>query len=129
MLEGMEADVCTGWARSTRCRGEDDSTGTPSERIGDIDPELEAVHERIEVERDAADPAGREQTIVYLRFFEGLTQSEIAEPSGSVRCTCRGCSSGASKPWVPYRRGRGVMRCSTWRGVASQPQEGVHHVR
>jgi RNA polymerase sigma-B factor len=62
--------------------GGDGSTDAPSERIGDNDPEMEAVDDRMAVGELLAILPEREQTIVYLRFFEGLTQSEIAEQIG-----------------------------------------------
>lgn len=50
--------------------------------IGDEDPELEGADERLAVEQLMASLPERERQIVYLRFFEGLTQAEIAEQIG-----------------------------------------------
>ena len=63
-------------------RGGDDSSGSPSERIGDVDPEMDAVDDRLAVSEMLSILPERERTIVYLRFFEGLTQSEIAQQIG-----------------------------------------------
>jgi RNA polymerase sigma-B factor len=63
-------------------RGSDDAMGSPSERIGDVDPEMDAVDDRLAVSEMLSILPEREQTIVYLRFFEGLTQSEIAQQIG-----------------------------------------------
>ena len=51
----------------------------PRERLGEEDEELASVDDRVAVSEMLSVLPEREQTIVYLRFFEGLTQSEIAE--------------------------------------------------
>lgn len=81
VLEGMEAGSLY---RLASLDGQtDDEDGEPGrDRIGAPDPELAAVPERIEVERLLRTLPERERRIVYLRFYEGLTQSEIAEEVG-----------------------------------------------
>ena len=63
-------------------RPDDDGGGSPSERIGGVDVELEGVENRVAVGELLSMLPAREQKIVYLRFFEGLTQSEIADQIG-----------------------------------------------
>jgi RNA polymerase sigma-B factor len=84
VLESMEAGSLYRLPSLDGMRGGggDGSTDAPSERIGDMDPEIEAVDDRMAVGELLAILPEREQTIVYLRFFEGLTQSEIAEQIG-----------------------------------------------
>jgi RNA polymerase sigma-B factor len=82
VLESMEAGSLYRLASLDGMRGGDDSSISPSERIGGIDPELDSVDDRVAVGELLAILPEREQTIVYLRFFEGLTQSEIAEQIG-----------------------------------------------
>jgi RNA polymerase sigma-B factor len=82
VLESMEANSLYRLPSLDGMRGGDDSSGSPSERIGDIDPEMDAVDDRLAVSEMLSILPEREQTIVYLRFFEGLTQSEIAEQIG-----------------------------------------------
>jgi len=50
--------------------------------LGDDDPELTVADERIVVEQLLASLPDRERQIVYLRFFEGMTQAEIADQIG-----------------------------------------------
>jgi RNA polymerase sigma-B factor len=82
VLESMEANSLYRLPSLDGMRGGDDSSGSPSERIGDVDPEMDAVDDRLAVSEMLSILPEREQTIVYLRFFEGLTQSEIAQQIG-----------------------------------------------
>jgi RNA polymerase sigma-B factor len=82
VLESMEAGSLYRLASLDGMRGGDDSSIPPSERIGGVDPELDSVDDRVALGELLAILPEREQTIVYLRFFEGLTQSEIAEQIG-----------------------------------------------
>jgi len=59
-----------------------DATTPLSAIIGDIDPELGKVDERSQLASLLADVPERERTILTLRFFDGLTQSQIAERIG-----------------------------------------------
>jgi RNA polymerase sigma-B factor len=81
VLESMEANSLYRLPSLDGMRGGDDSS-SPSERIGDVDPEMDAVDDRLAVSEMLSILPEREQTIVYLRFFEGLTQSEIAQQIG-----------------------------------------------
>lgn len=81
VLEGMEAGgLYRLGSLDAYTDGEDDEHA--GDRIGAPDPEVGAVHERIEVERMLQTLPERERRIIYLRFYEGLTQSEIAEVIG-----------------------------------------------
>jgi len=60
----------------------DDDSPSPSVRLGGVDEEIDAVDDCVLVEHLLEALPAREQKIVYLRFYEGLTQSEIAEEVG-----------------------------------------------
>ena len=82
VLESMEAG---GLYRLSSIDGQagDEHGGAPSGLpLGTDDAELGAVDDRVEVAELLATLPARERTIVYLRFFEGLTQTEIAEHVG-----------------------------------------------
>jgi RNA polymerase sigma-B factor len=80
VLEGMEAGSLYRLA-SLDGRPDDSGTGYGG-RLGAADRELGAIEDRLAVEELLSALPDREQHIVYLRFFEGLTQSEIAERVG-----------------------------------------------
>lgn len=79
VLEAMEANRSYS-ASSLDAPASDDDSGPGLDRVlGQLDPGMEAV-EREMVVRDLLDSLSeRDRQIVQLRFFEGLTQSEIAE--------------------------------------------------
>ena len=82
VLEAMEAG---GLYRLTSldgtAAGDDDGTDLTS-LIGDDDPEFERVEQRSQLYGLLGTLPERERAIVYLRFFDGLTQSEIATRVG-----------------------------------------------
>jgi RNA polymerase sigma-B factor len=82
VLESMEAGTLYRLASIDAVRPDDESGTTAAQRLGEFDEELLAVDDRVAVGEMLAVLPEREQTIVYLRFFEGLTQSEIAERIG-----------------------------------------------
>ena len=82
VLESMEAGSLYRLASIDAGRSDDEASPNPAQRLGEIDPELSAVDDRVAVSEMLAVLPEREQKIVYLRFFEGLTQSEIAEEIG-----------------------------------------------
>jgi RNA polymerase sigma-B factor len=82
VLESMEAGSLYRLASIDAGRADDESSPSPAQRLGEVDPELVAVDDRVAVSEMLAVLPEREQRIVYLRFFEGLTQSEIAEQIG-----------------------------------------------
>jgi RNA polymerase sigma-B factor len=82
VLEGMEASGLyrAGSLDAPAPSDRDESTG--GERVGADDEELAHVEDRALVRAIIASLPARERHIVYLRFFEGLTQVEIAERVG-----------------------------------------------
>jgi RNA polymerase sigma-B factor len=82
VLESMEASSLYRLPSIDAIRSGDDAAGAPAERLGEVDAEMGAVDNRLAVGELLSLLPEREQTIVYLRFFEGLTQSEIAEHVG-----------------------------------------------
>jgi RNA polymerase sigma-B factor len=82
VLESMEASSLYRLASLDGSRGDDAGGAAATERLGELDSELDAVENRVAVRGLLAMLPEREQRIVYLRFFEGLTQSEIAERVG-----------------------------------------------
>jgi RNA polymerase sigma-B factor len=52
------------------------------EQIGDVDEALEALEDRVSVAPLLRQLPPRERRMLHLRFFKGLTQSEIAEELG-----------------------------------------------
>jgi RNA polymerase sigma-B factor len=52
------------------------------EQIGDLDATLEALEDRVSVSPLLRQLPPRERRMLHLRFFKGLTQSEIAEELG-----------------------------------------------
>jgi RNA polymerase sigma-B factor len=82
VLESMEAGSLYRLASIDAGRSDDESSPSPAQRLGEIDAELTAVDDRVAVSEMLAVLPDREQKIVYLRFFEGMTQSEIAEEIG-----------------------------------------------
>jgi RNA polymerase sigma-B factor len=82
VLESMEAGSLYRLASLDSSRSDDEAAPSPAQRLGELDRELGAVENRVAVSEMLAILPEREQKIVYLRFFEGLTQSEIAEEIG-----------------------------------------------
>jgi RNA polymerase sigma-B factor len=82
VLESMEAGSLYRLASIDAGRADDETGTSPAQRLGEVDEELMAVDDRVAVGEMLSVLPEREQNIVYLRFFEGLTQSEIAERVG-----------------------------------------------
>jgi RNA polymerase sigma-B factor len=74
VLESMEAGSLYRLASIDAGRSDDESSPSPAQRLGEIDPELTAVDDRVAVSEMLSVLPDREQKIVYLRFFEGMTQ-------------------------------------------------------
>jgi RNA polymerase sigma-B factor len=81
VLEGMEANSLYRLA-SLDARRSDDDADPYDTTLGRPDTEFERVNDRLEVQELLSELPPRERTIVYLRFFEGRTQSEIASRVG-----------------------------------------------
>ncbi len=82
VLESMEAGSLYRLASIDAGAGDSETPNSPAQRLGDVDEALIAVDERVTLSEMLAVLPERQQQIVYLRFFEGLTQSEIAERIG-----------------------------------------------
>jgi len=81
ILEGMEA-ASLYRIGSLDVPASDRGDTTAGDRVGIHDSELSLVEDRAVVRAVMAALPVRERQIVYLRFFEGLTQAEIAERVG-----------------------------------------------
>ncbi len=83
VLESMEAATMYRLSSLDVTRVDDDGLEVAvGSRLGADDPEFGSVESRVEVLELLRQLPEREQKIVYLRFFEGLTQGEIAERIG-----------------------------------------------
>jgi len=60
--------------------GED--TSTILDYLGDVDPDLEGLVDKLDLKRALGGVDAREQAIIYLKFFSGLSQSAIAQRLG-----------------------------------------------
>jgi RNA polymerase sigma-B factor len=56
--------------------------GTALDALGELDPSMERLDEWASIAPAIRDLPARERRVLYLRFFSGLTQSEIAEEIG-----------------------------------------------
>ncbi len=79
VLEAMEAAQAYRSASLDEASDSNGSSRTSSDRFGDEDAELFRVEDRIVVDRLLASLPPREQLVVRLRFYEEMTQSEIAD--------------------------------------------------
>jgi len=84
VLEAMEANSLYRLSSLDTTRVDDDGSADASTdaRVSEIDEEFDAVEDRVEVGNLLSVLPARERRIVYLRFFEGRTQSEIASDIG-----------------------------------------------
>jgi len=83
VLESMEAATLYRLSSLDVTRVDDDGLEVAvGSRLGANDPEFGSVESRVEGLELLRQLPDREQNIVYLRFFEGLTQAEIAERVG-----------------------------------------------
>ncbi|MGD9797055.1 MAG: SigB/SigF/SigG family RNA polymerase sigma factor [Acidimicrobiia bacterium] len=81
VIEAMEAG--TAYRSTSLDAGRDDDTGPGLQsRLGEVDTELEGAERRASLEPLLASLPPRERAMLYLRFYEGLTQSEIAQRLG-----------------------------------------------
>ncbi len=82
VLEAMEASSAYRSAPLAPTGGEDGDSTSDAEAVGALDMDLALADDRLSVRAMLRGLAPRERRIVYLRFFEGLSQSEIAERVG-----------------------------------------------
>ena len=79
VLEALEASQRY---RTASIDAPDRQEGSISLHLGQIDSGFEGTDDRMLLARSMADLPEREQTIIKLRFVDGLTQSEIASQVG-----------------------------------------------
>jgi RNA polymerase sigma-B factor len=65
-----------------RCSGSDNHTAPLGDVLGDVDAELDLIDDRALLASLLAELTPRQQTILELRFFRHLTQTQIAEQVG-----------------------------------------------
>jgi RNA polymerase sigma-B factor len=82
VLEALEAGQAYRFASLDAPAGGDTDGETLGSRLGADDPELDDAERRATLSPMLSQLPAREQLIVHLRFFEGLTQSEIATRLG-----------------------------------------------
>jgi RNA polymerase sigma-B factor len=82
VLEAMEAGGMYRLASLDGTVGTDDDGSALSRLVGEDDPEFERVEQRDELSDLLDRLPERERAIVCMRFFDGLTQSEIAARVG-----------------------------------------------
>ena len=59
--------------------GESDDTSTVLDYLGNVDPELEALPNRLDLARALSYLDEREKAIIYMYYYKGLSQTEIAQ--------------------------------------------------
>lgn len=82
VLEAMEASSAYRSAPLAPAGADEGDSTSDAEAVGALDMDLALADDRLLVRAMLRGLAPRERRIVYLRFFEGLSQSEIAERVG-----------------------------------------------
>jgi RNA polymerase sigma-B factor len=82
VLEALEAGQAYRFASLDAPRAESEGPETLGERLGEEDAELARADERATLDPLLRQLPARQRQVVHLRFFEGLTQSEIARRLG-----------------------------------------------
>src|SRR5437588_3219638 len=84
VLEAMEAGRAYRFASldAPGSAGDDENQSLASQ-LGEDDPLMAGIEHRVALSPLIAEPPRREQLILHLRFFEGLTQSELAGRLGT----------------------------------------------
>jgi RNA polymerase sigma-B factor len=83
VLEAMEAGAAyRSTSLSPPAENDDDADRVDGSMVGELDATLAMVETRLSVRDLVNELPERERKIVYLRFFEGCTQSEIAAEVG-----------------------------------------------
>jgi RNA polymerase sigma-B factor len=82
VLEAMESGEAYSSVPLETSGSDDDDSLSVLDRIGEEDPELSATDDRIMLDRVLSEFTPKEQEVVKLRFYQGLTQAEIAERLG-----------------------------------------------
>jgi RNA polymerase sigma-B factor len=81
VLEALDAGAAYTAGSLDRTIGED-SEATVIDQIGDVDPGFETAAIRGTMSAELRALSERERTVLYLRFFDGKTQAEIADEIG-----------------------------------------------
>lgn len=79
VLEAMESGQAYTSVPLETSSSDDDNNLSVIDRMGQDDPELTATDDRIMLQRLLDEFTPKEQEVVRLRFYDGLTQAEIAE--------------------------------------------------
>lgn len=58
---------------------ESDDTYTVLDYLGNVDPELEALPDRVDLAQAVGNLEDREKAIIYMYYYKGLSQTEIAK--------------------------------------------------
>ncbi|MUL77083.1 SigB/SigF/SigG family RNA polymerase sigma factor [Mycobacterium sp. CBMA226] len=82
VLDGLMAASSYKTASIDGAMGGDEESPPLAETLGDVDPGLETVEYRETLRPLLAELPERERTVLVLRFFESMTQSQIAEKLG-----------------------------------------------
>jgi RNA polymerase sigma-B factor len=83
VLEAMEAGRAYRFSSLDAGASDDEERGpAPSAQLGEEEPGMEEVEHRMLLSPLIASLPKREQMIIHLRFFRGMTQSEIADRLG-----------------------------------------------
>ena len=82
VLEALEAGQAYRFASLDAPAGGESDGETVGSRLGELDPDLDDVERRATLSPLLARLPPRQRLILQLRFFEGLTQSEIAKRLG-----------------------------------------------
>src|SRR4051794_11779880 len=82
VLEALESSSAYSALSLSEGPDPDEEGGGPLETLGDEDAGYERSEARLTLAKGIERLPGRERAILHLRFFEGLTQSEIADRVG-----------------------------------------------
>ena len=83
VLEGLEAGSAYRTSSlTTPGDGADEEDAAEGATLGTVDPALTSADSRLSVHDLLRDLSTRDRTVLYLRFFDGYTQSEIAAEIG-----------------------------------------------
>ncbi len=81
-LEAYEASMAYSTGSLDARVGRDEDSATLGEMMGDDDDRLDQLEHFASIAPAIEDLDAREKRIIYLRFFKGMTQSQIAEEVG-----------------------------------------------
>jgi RNA polymerase sigma-B factor len=82
VLEALESSSAYSALSLSEAPDADEESAGPMDSLGEEDEHFEQSEQRITLATGIQRLPARERTILHLRFFEGLTQSEIAERVG-----------------------------------------------